>query len=323
VVAHEFRPHTGPRCRVVSDNDYSGDPDGLFQLVHLLLSSSVDVRGVIGSHLAPGDPWDPSDRTAMNGLREIHQVLELLGPLPDVEAVAGSDLGLPDARTPVASRGAELIVREAMRTDTQAPLFVTLGAGLTELASAYLLEPAIAGRFTAVWIGGPEYSGAPAFPGADREYNLNIDVPAAQVVFNDSNIDLWQVPRNAYRLCLVSMAELAARVAPAGRIGSHLYDALVAVSEREARTGRNVGETYILGDSPLVLLTALQSSFEPDTTSSRFEILPCPRLTAGGSYEPRPDGRPIRVYTWLDVRLMVEDLFAKLAQRAAVRPPST
>jgi hypothetical protein len=144
------------------------------------------------------------------------------------------------------------------------------------------LEPAIAGRFTAVWIGGPEYSGAPAFPGADREYNLNIDVPAAQVVFNDSNIDLWQVPRNAYRLCLVSMAELAARVAPAGRIGSHLYDALVAVSEREARTGRNVGETYILGDSPLVLLTALQSSFEPDTTSSRFEILPCPRLTPGG-----------------------------------------
>jgi hypothetical protein len=36
VVAHEFSPHAGPRCRVVSDNDYSGDPDGLFQLVHLL-----------------------------------------------------------------------------------------------------------------------------------------------------------------------------------------------------------------------------------------------------------------------------------------------
>src|SRR4051794_35620765 len=146
----------GPRFRVVSDNDYSGDPDGLYQLVHLLLSPSVDVRGVIGSHLAPGDEHDPSDHTADNALREARKVLELLGR-DDVEAVAGSNRGLGD--TP--SRGAELIVREAMRDDTEAPLYVTLGAGLTELASAYRLEPAIAGRLTAVWIGGPEYAGAP------------------------------------------------------------------------------------------------------------------------------------------------------------------
>jgi inosine-uridine nucleoside N-ribohydrolase len=294
-----------PRFRVVSDNDYSGDPDGLYQLVHLLLSPSVDVRGLIGSHLARGDAFDPSDRTADNALREIRTVLELLGR-DDVEAVAGSNHGLGD--TP--SRGAELIVREAMRTDTEEPLYVTFGAGLTELASAYLLEPAIAGRLTAVWIGGPEYAGAPAFPGPDPEYNLKIDIAAARVVFNDSAIDLWQVPRNVYRQCLVSMTELAARVAPAGRLGRHLYDALLAVQEREAR---NLGETYVLGDNPLVLLTALQSSFEPDTTSSRFALLPCPRIDSDGSYEPAPDGREIRVYTRLDVRLMFEDFFLKLS----------
>jgi inosine-uridine nucleoside N-ribohydrolase len=311
-----------PRYRVISDNDYSGDPDGLFQLVHLLLSPSVDVRGVIGSHLAPGDVFDPSENTALNALHETRRVIELLGSRRDIEAVAGSDRGLADTRTPVPSRGAEMIVREAMRTDTELPLFVTLGAGLTELASAYLMEPAIAGRFTAVWIGGPEHPGlgAPAFSGSDPEYNLNIDIAAARVVFNDSGIDLWQVPRNVYRQCLASMTELAARVAPAGRIGSHLYAALVAVGKRDAR---NLGETYILGDSPLVLLTALQSPYEPDTTSSRFALLPCPRIAADGSYEPRPDGREIRVYTRVDVRLMLEDLFAKLAQSAAVSPPST
>src|SRR3954453_1061259 len=64
--ARPFRPPAGPRYRVVSDNDYSGGPDGLFQLAHLLLSPSVDVRAVIGSHLAPGDPFDPSDQTATN-----------------------------------------------------------------------------------------------------------------------------------------------------------------------------------------------------------------------------------------------------------------
>jgi purine nucleosidase len=86
-----------------------------------------------------------------------------------------------------------------MRTDTRLPLFATFGAGLTELASAYLLEPRIAERLTAVWIGGREYPDlAPAPPGASGiEYNLDVDVKAAQVVFNESTIPIWQVPRNA------------------------------------------------------------------------------------------------------------------------------
>src|SRR3712207_8005339 len=70
-----------------------------------------------------------------------------------------------------------------------------------------------ADRLTAVWIGGPEYPDlAPPPPGASgMEYNLRIDVTAAQVVFNDSTIPLWQVPRNVYRQCLVSMTELLHR----------------------------------------------------------------------------------------------------------------
>src|SRR4051794_15921567 len=116
-MAPAFRPPRGPRVRVVSDNDYAGDPDGLYQLVHLLLSPSVDVRGVIGSHLAPGDAFARSDRTADGALVAIQRVLELLGR--DVTAVAGSNHRLAD--TPAPSAGAELIVREAMRTDTDAP----------------------------------------------------------------------------------------------------------------------------------------------------------------------------------------------------------
>jgi two-component system sensor histidine kinase MtrB len=38
-------------------------------------------------------------------------------------------------------------------------LFTCFGGGLTELASAWLLEPRIAGRFTAIWIGGAEHPG--------------------------------------------------------------------------------------------------------------------------------------------------------------------
>ena len=41
-------PGPCPRIRVITDNDYSGDPDGLVQLAHLLLSPSVDIRAVVG-----------------------------------------------------------------------------------------------------------------------------------------------------------------------------------------------------------------------------------------------------------------------------------
>src|SRR5262245_26525549 len=139
VALTSFTPPRGPRYRVISDNDYSGDPDGLFQLVHALLSPSLDVRAVIGSHLAPGDVFDASEAQAANAVDYIRAVTGLLGR--DVTVHEGAPEGLRDRSTPHRSAGAEAIVAEALRDDTELPLFVTLGGGLTELASAYLLEP--------------------------------------------------------------------------------------------------------------------------------------------------------------------------------------
>lgn len=49
--------------RVILDNDFSGDPDDLYQLVHHLLSPSADIRAVIASHLRDDDPFDPGPAT--------------------------------------------------------------------------------------------------------------------------------------------------------------------------------------------------------------------------------------------------------------------
>jgi purine nucleosidase len=305
---------------VIADNDYSGDPDGLYQLAHHLLSPSVDLRAVIGSHLAPGDPFDASDQTATNAQHRALEVIKLLGKSERVRTYRGSNSGLTNRATPHDSAGARAIVKEALRTDSHEPLFVTLGAGLTELASAYLLEPEIAGKLTAVWIGGPEYSELGAVPPPEAsgiEYNLNIDVPAAQVVFNDSTIPIWQVPRNVYRQALVSMTELLVRVDRRGRVGHYLYDSIAELNQLAADAGVNIGETYILGDSPLVLLTALQSSFQPDPSSSQYATIEAPLINDDGSYTAQKGGRDIRVYTTLDTRLMFGDLFDKLVLHQA------
>lgn len=300
------------RLRVISDNDYSGDPDGLFQLAHHALSPSVDLVTVVGSHLRPGDPFDSSDVTADNAARLAREWLDLVDRT-DVEVVAGSNAGLADRRTPIDSAGSRAIIAAAQADDDR-PLFVCLGAGLTELASAWLLDPSIATRLTAVWIGGAEHPGTEAPPGAPAaEYNTAIDPIAAQVVLNDSDIPLWQIPRNAYRETLASFAEL--RAALRGPVGRRLVGTLESVGVFAGQAGLPIGETYILGDSPLVLLTALQSSFEAWPSSSQSRLTTMPVVDEAGAYTDDLSDREVRVWERLDCRLMMTDLYAKLADR--------
>jgi purine nucleosidase len=305
------------RSRVIIDNDFSGDPDGLVQLAHHLLSPSVDVRLVIGSHLREGDAWDPTSDTADRAAVAAARIAEMTNRT-DVPVVAGSNRALVDRTTPIRSEAALAIVAEAMRSDSDLPLYVACGAGLTEVVSAWLIEPRIAERLTVIWIGGHEHDGLAEPPpgGADMEYNLHIDPIAGQVVFNDSDLRIWQVPRNMYRTVIASRAELLMRMRPHGDLGRYLFDRLAEVVQKVVALGMHLGETYVLGDSPLVLLTALVTAFEPGTASSSHVTRPCPLIADSGLYTPNSEGRPLRIYTQLDNRTLLEDLYAKLQLHA-------
>jgi purine nucleosidase len=301
------------RIRIIVDNDFSGDPDGLFQLAHLLLSPSVDIRAIIGSHLKAGDGFDPSKTQAQNAASKARELMQTMSLKVSIPVIAGSNTAMPNDSTPVTSEAVNFIIKEALRTDTKLPLYVLCGAGLTEIASALLVQPQIADKLTLVWIGGPEYSDLALPPPnySNPEYNLNIDIAAARVVFNRSSVHLWQVPRNTYRQALLSYAQLLSKVKPHGKVGSYLSGTLETLMTRIQKF-INIGETYILGDSPLVLLTALQSSFEADPSSSAYVVKMAPFINEQGAYEYNSKGRSIRVYTQLDTHLMFEDFFAKL-----------
>jgi purine nucleosidase len=309
-------PASGPRARVIIDNDFSGDPDDLYQLVHHLLSPSVEIPLIVASHLRPDDPFDPSDRQARNAAAIVRDVFARMG-LDSTDVIReGSDLPLADRATARPAPAVDAIIAEALRDDVTSPLYYVAGGGLTDLASAWLREPRIAERMTVVWIGGAEHEGlADPPPNAmPIEYNLLIDVTAGQVVFGDSALPVWQVPRDVYRQCLVSDAELRLRVATTGPLGRHLYDEVALVFAMVGPHLGGVSETYALGDSPLVLLTALQSVFEPDSASSRHVVRPTPAIADDGSYVAVAGARPMRVYTWVDTRLMFEDFSLKLAE---------
>lgn len=302
-----------PRARVICDNDYCGDPDGLVQLAHHLLSPSVELRGVIGSQLPDYDSTCEAGRQVDGSLEQAARVLALTGR-DDVPLFAGSEVGLPSSTAPAACAGAEAIVAEAMRDDTDLPLFVACGGSLTAIASAWLLEPRISERVTLVWIGGNEHEGVTAIPApySGVEYNASTDLTAVQAVFGDSDLDIWQVPRDAYRQVLASHSELLVRMRPQGELGRHLFDEVVHFHDRYAQLGFPMGETYILGDSPLVLLTALGGSFDPSPSSSVSVLCPRQHVDDAGNYADLASGPPVRVFTRLDVRVLLEDLYAKL-----------
>lgn len=302
------------RVKVLIDNDFCGDPDGLFELVHHALSPTTDIVGIVGGHLNDGPGFTKRKDQATESVEKANALLEAMNLKGKYKVVPGAEKAMTSDDKAIDSEGARLIIDEAKKCTPQKPLYVVCGAALTNVASALLLDPSISKNIIVVWIGGQEYSfGAVPPPGYSAvEYNLNLCIPAGQVVFNKSDVRIWQVPRDAYRQCLYSSDEMHAYIKPCGKIGVLLSDAIDKVMKNCEGFGLAMGEVYILGDSPLVLLTSLQSGFEADPSSSHWTPVACPLIDKNGAYQPNPTGRIIRVYTRLDTRLMFGDLVAKL-----------
>lgn len=283
------------QVRLITDTDAKNEADDQFAVVQALLSPKMDNVGLIAAHFGTDRVPDAMEAS----YRELETILNKMHFPKEGLLYHGAPHALQNRTTPVASEGAELIIREAMKDDPRRLYVIFLGP-LTDLASAYLMEPRIADRLTAIWIGGGVY------PSGSPEFNLGNDVHAANVVFS-SKIELWQVPKNVYEMMPVSLAELQVRVRPYGEIGHYLFDQLVAHSQEDIprKSAFRTGETWVLGDSPAVGLILYEHRFE-------FDWVPAPYITEEHAYVHTGLNRPIRVYRSIDSRLILEDLYAKL-----------
>lgn len=287
------------RVRVIVDTDCKNEADDQFALAHFLMTEKFDVRGVIAAHFGTNERYLPMLNVEAS-YDEIIKVMELMGVEGMCPVAIGAAHALTDETTPVVSPGAQLIVEEAMKDDDR-PLYVCLLGPLTDLASAYLMEPRIAERVTCIWIGGGSY------PAGGGEFNCGNDINAVNALFA-SRMQLWQVPRGTYKQMNVSLAELQVRVRPCGRIGRYLFEQMVQFNTEKGKTpGRwPHGETWGLGDQAAVTLLM------EDYASQNYDWIPAPRVRPDGVYEHGQPNRPIRVYHTLDTRMTMEDFYAKL-----------
>jgi hypothetical protein len=265
-----------PLCRVVVDNDFSGDPDGLLALAHHLLAPSNHVRLVTSSFLNPSMPGPHA--TAADGAALAAELVAVVGGVaPSV--VAGSERAF-DPGEGAPSAAAEAIVAEARRDDAL-PLYVVCGGPLTNVAEAIRQAPDIAARFTLVWIGGSLREGV-------FEYNRDTDPAAAAFVLDRPELGVHQFPLEAYRQCAYSIAELEHDVGGAGRVGAWLWEHFTSPPDWIV-----LGGVWPQGDSPPLLITALT-----DESSSWTE-------TGTGAAVRR-------MCTGVDFRLLMGDLLARL-----------
>jgi inosine-uridine nucleoside N-ribohydrolase len=286
---------TNRNRRVLVNTDAKNEADDQYAIVHALLSPTLDVRGIVPAHFGT----ERSTASMAESRAEVDLVLQLMGRDGRVTVADGAPAAIPDAATPAPSPGADLILAESKLASDDDPLFVAFLGPLTDMATAILTDPAIVDRpVVVVWIGGVGYGADWNYPAV--EFNLRNDIAAANVVF-DSGITVWQVPATVYSMVSVGYAELEERIGGTSKLADYLIEQLV---EWNAAHHPEPIEHRSLGDSPAISLIL-------NPRGGVFRTIPAPRFSLEGGYLPG-SGHPIRVCETVDVRYLLEDMFAKI-----------
>ncbi len=285
------------QIRVIISSDVKNEADDQYAIVHQLLTPMFDVRGVIAAHFESKAPG--TETTMEQSYQELLKLLDAIG-MDDVPALRGCRAPLKSDSDAPAGEGVDFLIAEALRDDPR-PLYVTAQGALTDIAAALNRCPEIGKKMTVVWIGGFPY------PDGGPEFNLMQDVAAGRVLMT-SKAAVWQLPVNVYSTMEVSLAELAARVRPCGAVGRYLYEEMESynLAFDENAPGLRNGENWCLGDSPVV------GALLGCGWRGNFHTRTAPRIADDMRYLPNPGGKEIRVYDYVDVRFILEDMYAKL-----------
>lgn len=162
---------------MVLDTDAYNEVDDQYAIAYALYADEkLTVKALYAAPFHNALSSGPADGMAQS-YQEIKKVLGLANR--QVPVFWGSESFLPDESTCVVSDAAEDLCQRAMGYSSEQPLYVVAIGAITNIASALLMNPAIADRIVVVWLGGNSLEWHD-----NKEFNLRQDVAAARVVFN-------------------------------------------------------------------------------------------------------------------------------------------
>ncbi len=290
----QLQPPTG-KVRVVLDTDAYNEIDDQFALAYAYLSQDrIDLEAVYAAPFLNNRSESAADGMEKS-YQEILRLLDMLGhKSTDGFAFRGSEKFLEDISEPIRSDAALDLVKRAMASSPDDPLYVVPVGVITNIASAILIQPEIIENIVVVWLGGNGLD----WPN-QREFNLRQDVLATQVIL-DSGVPLVIMPcRPVVSHFHTTIPELRENLKGKNELSDYLLDIVIDYSG-----GR---ETY-----SKVIWDVVAVAWLVNPSWVRTNLVHSPILTDQVTYSVDQSRHFIRIASELSRDAIFRDLFEKL-----------
>ena len=304
--------HPSKQIRLIIDTDAGCEADDQFAIAQALMTPKFDVRGICAEHFT--DRFE--ENSEQLSYLEIEKVVTLMGLSGSVPVCHGSPRMTAEGVFEK-SEASELIVREAMRDDPR-PLYIVLLGAVTNVAAAFLTNPAVQDRV--LLVGG-------MYPNNTWNFNSCNDHIAYNVLL-DSRAEWWTFDLSMGIGMQASIMHLYNAVYPCGAVGKYLYErtlyAVETLTERisEDRAAKRMGcdvsqaavaafmptgETWSFWDCAVVGMAMYDHM-------DAYLMKPAPLLLdETGHTQFRPEHpHVLRCYQMVDSAMILEDFYAKL-----------
>ena len=264
-------PAKGVRLRVVIDTDAANEIDDQWALALALLAPErFQIEGFVAANF---DNRNGGPSGISKSHDEIERVLKKGGFEGRFAVYRGSD-PMRYKFEPSASEGVDFIVRKAMESPGDDPLWVVGLGAATDLASAYLKEPRIRERAIFFWHGRTKW------PDKCSNFNVFGDRLAAALLFS-APIPLVLFDTGTELTCPMEESERCVR--PYGELGAYLHDY------------RRTNPWFMRADKGFYDLGDIAALLDPGI--ARWEEVGCPEVDPDLTYRFRgTKGTIIRCY---------------------------
>lgn len=293
-----FFPSPDQKPAVVLDTDTYNEVDDQFALAHLLLSPDrIDLQAVYAAPFHNSRSSGPDDGMEKS-FEEIHRIMDVVAAVNTPPVFRGSTSWISGGGAPVRSDATRDLIDRAMGIGDGKLYVVAIGAP-TNVASALIAEPRIAGKIVVIWLGGH----APYWPDTG-EFNMKQDMQASRILL-DTVVPFILVPCKPVASHLsVTVAELEKELDGRSRLGTYLTG---IVRNYE---GMQRGESKVIWD-----LAATAWVLNPEWVPTQEE--PSPILLDDRTWKLDPSRHKIRIAREVSRNQILRDFYLK-----AVKSPT-
>lgn len=269
-------PPKNEQIRTIIVSDATNEIDDIWAIaLALLYPERFKIEGFVGSN------YDHTEsgigpKSIELAVKEIRTILEKAGLGANYPVYPGSH-PMQYEFAPGSSEGIDFIVEKAMASQPNDPLWIIVLGNPTDIASAYLIEPAIKDKVRIFWHARTENT----WPFRAHNYNIKGDIHASRMMFH-SPLPLVLFDTGTH-LSAGLLDETKEFVKPYGALGEYLYNYRL---KRQYWTGVSKGY-YDLGD--------IAALIDPDI--AKWEEIECPTVTYYMDYNFfNTNGKLLRCY---------------------------